>query len=171
MYHSDVRVELEEAGAMRFRILTLCSAMLCGSLLPGCSGCMQALENQTKKSPNSIFGKKTDDIGEFDAKAKQEVSDSEVKVSSPMLYALEAYRPAIEQISKSQIEHAVRLFHAMHERYPRDHDEFMREIIKKNHIKLPVLPGEWKYQYNVEAHQLEVVRAIPDEEGNGQTGE
>lgn len=169
MSHSRVRAELKEAGAMRTGTIVSYSVILCGLLL---SGCLDALEEQTKKSPNSIIGKKTQDIGEFDPNAKQEVSDSEVEVSgNPVTYPLEAYRPAIEQIHKAQIEHAVRIYHAINERYPRDHDEFMREIIKKNNIRLSVLPGEWKYQYNVEDHQLEVVRAIPAGGGDAEPGD
>jgi hypothetical protein len=35
----------------------------------------------------------------------------------------------------------------------------MTRIIKANNIKLPVLPGDGKYAYDVENHKLEVVRA------------
>jgi hypothetical protein len=72
-----------------------------------------------------------------------------------------AYGPMLEQISKSQIEANVRLFEANEGRYPADLDEFMEKIIKPNNIKLPVLPGGKKYQYDVENHKLVVIDA-PD---------
>ncbi len=130
------------------------------------AGCMDSLENQTKKDPNSIIGKKTDKITEFDAKDKQEVSDSKVRADDPILAPLQAYGPMVEQISKMEIEHAVDLFNASEGRYPKDHDEFMLRIIKANNIKLPVLPGGWKYAYDVPNHKLEVVRP-PGADPNG----
>jgi hypothetical protein len=122
------------------------------------AGCMDSLGEQTKKDPNSIIGKKTDKIENFDPKAKQEVSDSKVRADDPILAPLQAYGPMVEQISKMEIEHAVDLFNASEGRYPKDHEEFMTKIIKANSIKLPVLPGGWKYAYDVPNHKLEVVR-------------
>lgn len=128
------------------------------------AGCMQSLEGQTKKT-GSIIGKTTQDVGEFDQNANQKVSDSKVKVDDPYFYALQAYRPAVEQIMKSHVLHAINLFHAEHDRYPKDHAEFMKEIIQKNNIKLPVLPEGYKYKYDVENHKLEVVQPL-DPKGN-----
>jgi hypothetical protein len=116
------------------------------------------MENQTKKDPNSIIGKTTNKIEKFDPKAKQEVSDSKVRVEASPLYALQAYRPMVEQITKAQIKHEVDLFEASEGRYPKDYDEFMTRIIKPG-IRLPVLPGGWKYAYDVENHELQVVKA------------
>jgi hypothetical protein len=42
---------------------------------------------------------------------------------------------------------------------PKDHEEFMTQIIKKNNIQLPVLPGGRQYQYDVENAELVVVEA------------
>ena len=123
------------------------------------AGCVDSLANQAKKDPNSIIGKKTDKIEKFDPKAKQEVSDSKVKADDPILYPLQAYGPMVEQISKMHVEHALDLFNASEGRYPKDYEEFMKRIIKENNIKLPVLPGDGKYAYDVENHKLEVVRA------------
>lgn len=119
-------------------------------------GCMQAIEDQAKPT-GSIIGKKTDDIGEFDPNAKQRVSDSQVKIDDPVLGSLQAYGPMLEQISKSYIEGALNVFHALNGRYPKDHAEFMDKIIKENNIKLPVLPGKMKYEYDVANHKLVVV--------------
>lgn len=145
------------------RSLTCLLVMLSLVVLP-LSGCMQSLEEQTKKSEKSIIGKKTQDIGNFDPKADNKVSDSKVEVTNPVTGPLEAYGPMLEQISKSYIQSAVDLYHAENGAYPKDYNEFMDKIIKANNIKLPVLPGTKKYQYDVENHKLVVVDVAPAEE-------
>ena len=57
-----------------------------------------------------------------------------------------------------QIPHAMKLFKAQEDRPPKDHEEFMEKIIKANHIKLPELPDEHRYQYDPETEQLMVLR-------------
>jgi hypothetical protein len=146
---------------MKIRGLVTSAAL--GSLtLALLSGCMDSLAKQTQKKPNEgIIGKKTDDIKEFDPNAaKQIVSDSKVKVDDPVLYAMQAYGPMVEQISTMYIDHAIDLFHATEDRYPKDYNEFMTRIIKENQIKLPVLPGGAKYAYDVEKHKLRIVKAM-----------
>lgn len=124
--------------------------------------CLFGCEDATKKSPNSIIGKKTQDVGEFKPEAGAVVSDSKVRVDTPGLAGLQAYGPMVEQISKLGIEQAVNLFHATEGRYPNSYDEFMTRIIKENNIQLPVLPGGAKYQYDVKNHKLEVVKATTE---------
>ncbi len=120
-------------------------------------GCWDSLEKQTQKSPNSIIGKTTTDIGQFDPNAGQKVSDSKIHATDPITSGTSAYGPMLERISKTHIEHAVRLFEGENGRYPKDYDEFMEKIIKANKIELPVLPGGKKYQYDEANHALVVV--------------
>ncbi len=136
--------------------------VLCLLFVLTASGCMRSLEDQTKKSENSIIGKKTQDIGKFDPNADNKVSDSKVRITDPVLGGLQAYGPMLEQISKTQIKQAVDLFQASNDRFPKDYDEFMEQIIKANQIKLPVLPGKKKYQYDEVNHTLVVVEAQVD---------
>lgn len=132
--------------------------LACLLILPFClCGCMKSLEEQTKKSEKSIIGKTTDEIGEFDPKAGNKVVEAKVEISNPVTGALEAYGPIVQRLSETEIAHALNLFQAENDRYPKDHDEFMEQIIKANRIKLPVLPGKKKYQYDVENHKLVVV--------------
>ncbi len=132
------------------------------SIVAALCGCMQSLEDQTKKSPNSIIGKTTQDVGKFDPNAGNTVSDSKVRVTDPVLAGLQAYGPMVEQIMKSEVLHAVNLFQATNDRYPKDYEEFMEQIIKANNIRLPVLPGGKKYQYDEVNHVLVVVEAPSD---------
>jgi hypothetical protein len=129
-------------------------------LLVTATGCgMKSLDEQTKKSPDSIIGKKTTEIGQFDPKAGAKVSDSKIHATDPVTSGTSAYGPMLERISKTTIAQAVNLFHASEDRYPKDHQEFMDRIIKENKIELPVLPGGKQYQYDVEKHELVVVDA------------
>jgi len=128
-------------------------------VLAAVTACGCGLEDQTKKSPNSIIGKKTQEVGQFDPNANAKVSNSKIEVSDPITAPTSAYGPMLERISKSHIEHAVNLFQATEGHYPKDHDEFMTQIIKANNIQLPVLPGGKLYQYDVENHKLVVIDA------------
>ncbi len=119
--------------------------------------CLFGCEDLSKKSPNSIIGKTTQDVGEFKPDGGAKVSDSKVQVSDPITGPLQAYGPMVEQISKTTIAQALNLFNAAEGRYPNSHEEFMTRIIQENNIKLPVLPGSKKYQYDVTNHELVVV--------------
>ena len=108
---------------------------------------------------NSIINKKTQDIGEFAAEGESKEADLQVKSSAGPLASMGAYGYMISEISKQSIQRAIQFFQAEHGRFPKDHEEFMNEIIKKNNIQLPVLPGKRRYQYDVENHELKVVEA------------
>ena len=139
---------------------------ICSIIVLTLCGCMQSLEDQTKKSDTFIVGKKTQDIGKFDPNANNKVSDSKVEITNAATGALEAYGPIMEQLSKGQIKQAVDLYHAENDRYPKDYDEFMALIVKPNQIKLPVLPGGKKYQYDEANHTLVVIEAPTEENTN-----
>lgn len=125
--------------------------LACGVFVIGCES-----ESAPPKK-EGIIGKTTQDIKKFDPAAKNEVSDSKVKVTNPVTGPLEAYGPMVERISKAEIDHAVNLFNAAEGRYPKDYDEFMARIIKENNIRLPELPFGKKYQYDEKTHSLVIV--------------
>ncbi len=56
-----------------------------------------------------------------------------------------------------QIPQAMQLYKATNDRTPRDHDEFMKDIIQANNIKLPELREGCRYEYNPETAELEIV--------------
>jgi len=127
-------------------------------LILSAAGCgMKPLDQQVKKSDSSIIGKTTQDVGQFDPNAGAKVNDLKVQASDPLTAVSGTYTAALGRLEISQIEHAVNLFHASEDRYPKDMDEFMQRIIKENNIKLPVLAGGKKYQYDVENHTLVIV--------------
>lgn len=109
-----------------------------------------------------IINKKTQEIGEFDAQGDDKVADLQVKKSMNPYASAGAYGYAISEISKQTVQRALQFFQAEHGRFPKDHEEFMTQIIEKNNIQLPVLPGKRRYQYDVENHELVVVEADKD---------
>ena len=132
--------------------------------LMAAAGCVDS-SNKPADDNKGIFGKKTQDIGEFDPnKANQVASDQKIRASDPITAPLSAYGPMVESLSKSQIKQALEIFRATEDRYPKDHAEFMERIIKENNIQLPVLPYKGKYVYDVENHELMVVRDIENAE-------
>lgn len=137
-------------------MMTRCA--ICLILATAC-GCGQSLEDQTKKSPNSIIGKTTSDIGQYDPNANAKVSNSKINATDPITAPTSAYGPMLEKISKIEIDANLNIFNANEGRYPKDHEEFMTKIIKEYNVKLPVLPGGKQYQYDVENHRLVVVDA------------
>jgi hypothetical protein len=128
------------------------------------SGCLES-KTETKPEKTGIIGKTTQDIGEYNPNAaNQVVSDTKIRASDPITAPLSAYGPMTDKISRDHIAHAIALFNATEGRYPKDHDEFMERIIKENNIRLPVQPFGGKYVYDVEKHELYVVRSIENNE-------
>ncbi|MDZ4688592.1 MAG: hypothetical protein SH850_26260 [Planctomycetaceae bacterium] len=125
-------------------------------------GCMKPLDQQVKKGNSKVIGKTTQDIGEFDKTAGAQVSESTIETSDPLSATMSTYAVAIDKTSKLKIEHALNIYNATEGRFPKTYDEFMEQIIKPNDIRLPVLPGGRKYQYDVEKHELVIVAAPTD---------
>lgn len=149
----------------------LCRRALAATLLCGAVGCLQATplpqHPQAKQQPpappppaekpKSILHQTTQDIGKYDPAAGLEVVDPNVEVTNPVTGPLEAYGPVVQQISGLSIDYMVALYNAEHGRFP-NYDEFMAQIVKKNNVRLPVLPGKLQYQYDEKNHKLVVVK-------------
>jgi hypothetical protein len=104
-----------------------------------------------------IIGRRTTDI----RKATDELQKGGAQIASTKIVkkdyiALQgnAYVSIIGQTSILKIQQAVDLYHAANDRYPKDYDEFMTEIIKANTIALPALPPHQKYGYAENEHKL-----------------
>jgi hypothetical protein len=128
------------------------------------AGCFEWSGNSSSdKSDKGIIGKTTQDIRQFDAnKQNQTVSDQKIRATDPITAPLSAYGPMMERISTIEITSALNVFQAENDRYPKDLDEFMEKIVKANNIRLPVLPYKGRYEYNVEKHELMIVRDPAD---------
>jgi hypothetical protein len=116
------------------------------------------------KKAGPIIGQRTTDIRD----ATKELKQGGAKVASPKIVARDpitvvgnAYVSIVGRSSVLKIQQAVDLYHAANDRYPKDLDEFMTEIIKANNIALPELPPYQKYSYDASEHKL-IVLEYPD---------
>jgi len=104
-----------------------------------------------------IIGQRTQEI----RNAATEIQKGGAKQASTKITAKDyitvqgnAYVTIIGRTSILNIQHAMDLYHATNDRYPKDLDEFMNEIIKPNNIALPKLPPYQAYGYDEKEHKL-----------------
>ncbi len=121
---------------------------------------------QPKKPTNSgpIIGQRTQDIKDANAElktGKAQVGSTRIVARDPISIQGNAYVSIIGQASILNIQHAVDLYHATNDRYPKDLNEFMNEIIKPNNIALPKLPDYQEYGYDAKEHKL-IILEYPD---------
>ncbi|MGE0608947.1 MAG: hypothetical protein AB7O62_17765 [Pirellulales bacterium] len=141
------------------------------------AGCGDLTQSSNQPADRGIIGKTTQDVGEYRADANREVSDGKIGEIDPALgplAPLKAYGPVLEQVTTLAVQQNLQLYHAEHGRYPKDHAEFMEVIIKAYNMQLPVLPAGNQYQYDVENHQLIIVKPEGEKEeatAEGQGGE
>ena len=116
--------------------------------------------------PREIIGKTTTDIRDKEV----EVNKGAVVAKNSEAVKKEAYGPskqyisAIDRVASLNIKHAVDLYQAENGAYPKDYDEFMKNVIKKgqpDEIRLPQLPYYQEYSYDAVAHEL-IVLEYPD---------
>ena len=143
-----------------------------------CLGCEEERNVASKpKAPPAqdkfIVGKRTQEI----RNARPELEKGGAKVATTKITAKDyitlqgnAYVTAIGQTSMLSIQHAMDLYHATNDRYPKDYDEFMDEIIKANQIALPQLPEYQKYGYDEKEHKL-IILEYPEIKNKPLTGE
>ncbi len=75
---------------------------------------------------------------------------------------LSVYWRAQERIAfQVQIPHALQLYKAMNGHYPRTQEEFVKEILVPNGVKLPELPKGHRYVYDPEKGELLVEHPAP----------
>lgn len=132
-------------------------------------GGASAVEHAPAKpaEPEFIVGKRTQDIKNLSAQDQNDgARQVEPRITSkdPITLPGNAYVSMIGRTSILSIEHAMNLYHAANDRYPKDYDEFMTDIIKANNISLPQLPVYQEYAYDEQEHKL-VIREYPDRKG------
>jgi hypothetical protein len=71
---------------------------------------------------------------------------------------ISVYFQAQEQLIFLQVQHAMQLYEAEHGQKPKTEDEFMKQVIEANQIRLPQLPPGSKYKYDPEKGELLVER-------------
>jgi len=114
----------------------------------------------TPPKPEFIVGKRTQEIKNATIEIQKggaTVATTKITAKDPITLPGNAYVTIIGQTSILNMQHAMDLYHAENDRYPRNYDEFMNEIIKANNIALPQLPYYQKYGYDEKEHKLEIL--------------
>jgi hypothetical protein len=108
-----------------------------------------------------IVGKRTQEIVNATPEARAGTKESDFKITAKDYITMQgnAYVSIIGHAAVMNIQHAVDLYHATNDRYPKDYDEFMNDIIKANNISLPKLPYYQKYGYDDANHKLVVLES------------
>jgi hypothetical protein len=131
------------------------AAML--TLLVFAIGCEEERPPKPKVKPEFIVGKRTQEIRNAKPELEKKgaiVATTKITAKDPITIQGNAYVTTIGRISIMNIEHALDLYRATNDRFPKDYDEFMTEIIKANQIALPQLPYYQKYGYDEKEHKL-----------------
>ncbi|MCA1685223.1 MAG: hypothetical protein LC745_04430 [Planctomycetia bacterium] len=154
----------------RLRSLPWSALALALSLSAGCEEPRHAAGGKPAPAPQAakkqedtfIVGKRTQDIRDADAELKKGQQEGSTKITAkdPISLAGNAYVTSIGRTSILQIEHAMNLYKAANDRYPKDYDEFMAEIIKANNIALPQLPYYQTYGYKADEHRLIILEDL-----------
>jgi hypothetical protein len=131
---------------------------------PTNAGAAARPQAKAPKKPQPIVGKRTQDIKDANAELKAgnaKVGSTRIVAKDPFTLQGNAYVAIIGRTSMDNMKHAVDLYHAQNDRYPKDLDEFMNEIIKPNNIALPMLPHYQEYGYDANEHKL-IILEYPD---------
>lgn len=67
---------------------------------------------------------------------------------------INARRQAQAFVDSEPIDHAIRLYHASNGRYPKSHEEFMKQVMEPNHMRLPEAEEGYELRYNPEDHRV-----------------
>jgi hypothetical protein len=71
---------------------------------------------------------------------------------------ISVYFQAQERVIFLQVQQAIQLYEAEHGQKPKTEDEFMKQVIEANQIRLPQLPPGSKYKYDPQKGELLVER-------------
>jgi hypothetical protein len=115
------------------------------------------------KQPEFIVGKRTQVIKNAAPELQKGAKQATTKITAKDYITLQgnAYVTQVGRLGVMEIEHAMNLYHAEHDRYPKNYEEFMNDIIKANNIALPKLPYYQEYGYDEKEHKL-IILEYPD---------
>jgi hypothetical protein len=138
------------------------------ALLLAAAGCEEEPRHSggqpsTAARPRAILNQRTQDIRPAapELQAGARVAGTRITARDPITLPGNAYVTIIGRTSMFEIEKAMQLYQATNDRYPRDFQEFMTDVVKANQISLPVLPYYQEYGYDEKEHKL-VILEYPD---------
>ena len=124
--------------------------LLSASLPSGCAPPPSAPSTAEGEAPTVEAQQALAGVGK-EGQSLRDHSDVQKIISGPISAYLHVKQYAELEI---KIPHALSLFQASNGRLPKSHDEFMREIVEANQIRLPELPAGAVYRFNTEEGKL-----------------
>ena len=134
-------------------------------LAAGCGDEPRTSPGPPKLKPRPVLGKVTTEVKDAATELKTtgaRVSKNKITAKDPITLQGNAYNAALGKATVDKMQHALDLYYAQNERYPKDLDEFMAEIIRANNIVLPQPSYNREYAYDAANHRL-VVLEYPSE--------
>jgi len=123
----------------------------------------EAADSSGPAQPRRIIGKTTQDVRDAQKEEAKGAKKVQPKITGqdPITVTGNAYTVIVGRAEQLQIKHTLDIFYNLNGRYPKDLQEFMKEIIKANRIRLAQLPFYQEYGYDSVKHEL-VILEYPD---------
>jgi hypothetical protein len=152
-------------GHMHWLVLAGCIVALTGcEEEPRHTAGNRSVSPKHKEDSGPIVGQRTQKVVNAEAALKKgdaRIASTKITAKDPITLQGNAYVSIVGRVSQLKIEHALNLFRGANDRYPKDYEEFMAEIIKANNISLPKLPSYQEYGYDEKEHKLVIIE-YPD---------
>lgn len=124
------------------------------------SGCE---DPSPKKAKTPVTKRKTQDIRDSSAEQAKGAVARPIGTGGlgapggPQTALGSSYGAGVSAASAIEIKSGIEAYYAENFDYPKNHEDFMENVVKKYMIRLAELPGHQKYAYNVEKHVLEIL--------------
>jgi hypothetical protein len=115
-------------------------------------------KKQAELPPEEGFAKlkKVEPIIKHDPNDRsRRISKAEFEYTDPITGPMKVYGPAIERAFVPFANQRVEMFRATNGRYPKDYEEFLKEVVhnREDPLKIPILPGK-RYEYDEKNHKV-----------------
>lgn len=145
---------------MAFRWARVLSCLLLGVFLVG-AGCKPKQPRQQPEEPAAAEAQQPGPpqrevagvgVGKKGRKLEKHKGTGQI-IAQP---AVSYFRAQEKIVFEIVIPKNMQLFQATNGRFPRSHEEFMKEIVEFGQVRLPELPEGKRYVYDPQTHQLMV---------------
>lgn len=119
------------------------------------SGSEQGAARPAPKS-GSIIHRTTHEVADAESLRKSGgvAANTKIAMGDPITVSMSAYKLMRSKAAQMQIKSGLQAFYAEEGRYPKDFNEFKREILDRYNFQLPALPDYQRYGYDVKKREL-----------------
>jgi len=148
--------KMKSIQLLRFVSVSLILVICCSV---GCNPPARKKKAAKKKgTATGIINKTTTKVGEWDPDAGMEVVVEDGKDVNIINRNMKALGKVTHNVAQMKVKQSLELFRASEGRYPKSHEEFMSKVFKVYVEKLPEPLTTCEYQYDVENHELLIVK-------------